>query len=154
MLDIQAVLTTRYPEFFARHRRTAHTLVRLLAFLFHESRFQQFTRQYPHLEGFDFIAETLRYFDFTLRIRDNERARIPASGRVIIAANHPIGSLDGLALLNLVHQVRPDVKVVANDLLAAVGPLHPVLLPVNNMGAAQPAAACGAFASTWNMTVR
>lgn len=133
MLNIQHVLETRYPSFFHKHATTARTLSRFLSFLFYESRFQQFGRDYPHLQGFDFVDATLRYFDFTLRLRDSERARIPASGRVVIAANHPIGSLDGLALLNLVRQVRPDVKVVANDLLTAIDPLHPVLLPVNNM---------------------
>ena len=134
MLEIQAFVEGRYPDFVRRHRRVSRTLVRFLGFLFYESRFQQFARDYPHLEGFDFIEQTLRYFDFTLRLTDRERSRIPATGRVVIAANHPIGSLDGLALLQLVHQVRPDVKVEANEMLDAVAPLHPVLLPVNNMG--------------------
>jgi putative hemolysin len=134
MIDIRQVLETRYPTLFQQHRRFATTLVRFLGYLFYQARFRQFAQDYPHLRGFDFVDETLRYFDFTLRIRDRERARIPASGRVVIAANHPIGSLDGLALLSLVRQVRPDVKVVANDLLSAVAPLEPVLLPVTNMG--------------------
>ncbi|MFU8765342.1 MAG: GNAT family N-acetyltransferase, partial [Haliea sp.] len=134
MIDIRQVLETRYPTLFQQHRRFAATLMRFLGYLFYQSRFRQFAQNYPHLRGFDFVEETLRYFDFTLRIRDRERARIPASGRVVIAANHPIGSLDGLALLSLVRQVRPDVKVVANDLLSAVAPLEPVLLPVTNMG--------------------
>jgi putative hemolysin len=134
MLDIQSFLETRYPDFVEQHTTTARTLVRFLGFLFYESRFQQFEKDYPHLQGFDFVEQVLHYFDFTLRLKDRERARIPASGRVVIAANHPIGSLDGLALLGLVRQVRPDVKVVANELLTAVKPLHPVLLPVNNMG--------------------
>lgn len=134
MIDIRQVLETRYPTLFQQHRRFATTLVRFLGYLFYQARFRQFAQDYPHLRGFDFVDETLRYFDFTLRIRDCERARIPASGRVVIAANHPIGSLDGLALLSLVRQVRPDVKVVANDLLSAVVPLEPVLLPVTNMG--------------------
>ncbi len=138
MLEIQAFLQRRYPTFAQRHQRTARTLGRFLGFLFYESRFQQFERDYPHLRGFDFIEQTLRYFDFTLRLTDRERARIPASGRVVIAANHPIGSLDGLALLQLVRQVRPDVKVVANEVLGAVKPLEPVLLPVNNMGGSTP----------------
>ncbi len=50
---------------------------------------------------------------------------IPASGRVIIVANHPIGSLDGLALLRLLGRIRPDVKIVANQLLAQLTPLRP-----------------------------
>ena len=134
MLNVQSTLEARYPVFFDRHRRTARTLSRFLGFLFYESRFQKFAEEYPHLEGFDFIDQVLRYFDFDLRLTESERARIPASGRVVIAANHPIGSLDGLALLNLVRRVRPDVKVVANDLLTAIAPLDPVLLPVVNMG--------------------
>lgn len=134
MLNVQRTLETRYPDFFERHRRTGRTLSRFLGFLFYESRFQQFAQDYPHLQGFDFIDQVLRYFDFNLRLTESERARIPASGRVVIAANHPIGSLDGLALLNLVRSVRPDVKVVANDLLATIDPLHSVLLPVVNMG--------------------
>lgn len=138
MIDIHQVLETRYPTLFRQHRRVATTLVRFLGYLFYQARFRQFAQEYPHLQGFDFVEETLRYFDLTLRIRDSERGRIPASGRVVIAANHPIGSLDGLALLSLVRQVRPDVKVVANDLLTAVAPLEPVLLPVTNMGGSTP----------------
>jgi putative hemolysin len=51
----------------------------------------------------------------------------------VIVANHPIGTLDGLALLHLVRKLRSDVKVVANQLLMEIKPLHDVLLPVNNM---------------------
>lgn len=134
MLNIHDTLETRYPDFFARHQRAATTLARFLGFLFYESRFQAFAERYPHLQGFDFVEQVLRYFDFNLRLTETERARIPSSGRVVIAANHPIGSLDGLALLNLVRSVRPDIKVVANNLLNTIRPLHPVLLPVVNMG--------------------
>ncbi|MEM6773458.1 MAG: GNAT family N-acyltransferase [Pseudomonadota bacterium] len=134
MLDVQHTLEARYPDFFDRHRRTAQTLSRFLGFLFYESRFQKFAEDYPHLQGYDFVDQVLRYFDFTLRLTESERARIPASGRVVISANHPIGSLDGLALLDLVRRVRPDVKVVGNDLLTTLDPLRPVLLPVVNMG--------------------
>jgi putative hemolysin len=138
MLNVEHILEERYPDFVNQHTKTASTLSRFLSFLFYESRFQQFGRDYPHLEGFDFVEAVLRYFDFTLRLREDERARIPATGPVVIVANHPIGSLDGLALLNLVREVRADVKVVANDLLAVLDPLKPVMLPVNNMGGNTP----------------
>tara|TARA_R110002110_G_scaffold406421_1_gene626301 strand:+ start:107133 stop:108884 length:1752 start_codon:yes stop_codon:yes gene_type:complete len=134
MMNVQSLLDERYPRLSQRNGKSYRTILVFLRLLFKESSLQQFQIDYPHLSGFDFIEQTLRYFDFSLRIQDKERARIPASGRVVIAANHPLGSLDGLALLSLIRQVRPDVKVIANDLLTAVQPLHPVLLPVNNMG--------------------
>ncbi len=42
----------------------------------------------------------------------------------MIIANHPIGSLDGLALLKFVSDIRPDVKAIANDLLMTIKPLE------------------------------
>lgn len=134
MLNVEHAIESRYPDLFKRHRRFAKTLSRFLSFLFFESRFERFAQEYPHLGGFDFVEQVLRSFDFNIRLTESERARIPSSGRVVIVANHPIGSLDGLALLHLVRGVRPDVKVVANELLTSIAPLHSVLLPVTNMG--------------------
>lgn len=134
MLNFQDVLTKYYPSFARRHQRSARVAGTLMAALFHQSRFEAFDRQHPGVRGFEFIEAALTFFDFAVRVRENERARIPTSGRVVIAANHPIGSLDGLALLHLIRQVRPDVKVVANSLLMEVEALHDIMLPVDNMG--------------------
>ena len=65
------------------------------------------------------------------------KERIPSEG-VVIIANHPIGSLDALALIKLVNEVRHDLKVVANEMLMAIEPLHDMLLPVNNMQGGTP----------------
>ena len=81
-----------------------------------------------------FVEQALGALDFDYRVSEAELENIPASGRVIIVANHPIGSLDGLALLRLLGRIRPDVKIVANQLLAQIAPLRPLLLPVDNLG--------------------
>jgi putative hemolysin len=104
-----------------------------LRMLFHEKEFQQFGEDYPHLTGLDFIEQVFNFFDFSYAVRHNERERIPVTGRLVIIANHPIGTLDGMALLKLVSEVRSDVKVMANDVLMAIQPLHEMLLPVDNM---------------------
>ncbi|WP_372625615.1 GNAT family N-acyltransferase [Arsukibacterium sp.] len=104
-----------------------------LSYLLHEQEFAAFGQQYPHLQGLDFVEQVLEYFNFSYSARDNEIARIPSSGKVVIIANHPIGSLDGLALIKLISDIRPDVKIIANQLLMSVSALHSLLLPVNNM---------------------
>ena len=131
MLAVKEILEQRYPRFFEEHQAAASALSRFLGLLFYEKRFQQFEHDYPHLKDFDFVEAVLRYFDFNLRLQERERSRIPDSGRVVIVANHPIGSLDGLALLNLVREVRPDVRVVANEVLSEIKPLGSLLLPVH-----------------------
>jgi putative hemolysin len=133
MLDFQHILEDYYPEFVRHRRRTANAIARLLNILFLQERFKQFEHKYSGLEGFDFVSAALTFFDFSIRLPESQKARIPATGRLVIASNHPIGSLDGIALLDLVRQVRIDVRVVANGMLMHLKPLHSVLLPVNNM---------------------
>ena len=134
MLNFQNIVQQYFPEFASRHSTIARIAGNILNFLFFQRRFEQFDREYPSSEGFDFVESALTFFDFQLRTRESERARIPATGKVVLVANHPIGSLDGLSLLHLIRQIRPDVKVVANNMLMQITRLHPVLLPVDNMG--------------------
>ena len=52
---------------------------------------------------------------------------------MVLVANHPIGSLDGPVLLRAVAAVRPDVKVVASQLLTYIEPLRNLFVPVDNV---------------------
>ena len=132
MINVEQVMAQNLPGLSTRpwlYKPLKSALRRLL----HEQDFVDFANRYPHLQGLEFVEQVLDHFNFRYAVRDNEVERIPVSGRVVIIANHPIGSLDGLALLKLVSDIRPDVKVVANQLLMALNPLHNLLLPVNNM---------------------
>ena len=102
--------------------------------LLHEREFQDFEQRYPHLRGLAFVEQVLAYFNVSYSVRDSEREHIPSQGRAVVIANHPIGSLDGLALIKLVCDIRRDVRVVVNSLLMTLDPLQPLLLPVDNMG--------------------
>lgn len=106
----------------------------LLSYLLHEKEFKEFGSRYPHLEGLEFIEQVFNFFDFGYKVLDHHKERIPVTGKVVIIANHPLGSLDGLALLKLVREVRPDAKIVANDWLMEVERLHSMFLPVKVMG--------------------
>ncbi|WP_286233009.1 lysophospholipid acyltransferase family protein [Thalassotalea sediminis] len=110
----------------------------ILKNLLHENKFQAFEKQYPHVTGFDFVEQGLSYLGISYSVRDNERENIPSHGRVVIIANHPIGSIDGLTLIKLIADIRRDVKVVVNSMLMALEPLQSLLLPVNNMGGKTP----------------
>ncbi|MCE2595407.1 lysophospholipid acyltransferase family protein [Motilimonas cestriensis] len=132
MFSVDQVVSQHFPQISNKpwlRKPVTYFLRRLL----HEKEFIEFGQLYPHLSGFDFIEKVLDYFDFSYRTTEREIERIPVAGRVVIVANHPIGSLDGLALLQFIHRIRPDVKVVANELLMSIKPLQPTLLPVNNM---------------------
>lgn len=133
MFSVDTLLAQHFPRLHGSPA-LAPLSKRALAWLFNEQVFQQFASRYPHLRGLDFVEQVLAQLDFDYRVSEAQLEHIPASGRVIIVANHPIGSLDGLALLRLLGRIRPDVKIVANQLLAQLAPLRSLLLPVDNLG--------------------
>lgn len=134
MISVECFLGSRFPGLEVSRPLFFKTLAVILKQLFHEKEFQQFENKYPHLGSLDFVEQVLDYFDFSFSVIDKERERIPLTGKLVVIANHPIGSLDGLALLKLISEVRNDVKVVANEILSSLKPLQPLLLGVDNFG--------------------
>ncbi|TOM60055.1 GNAT family N-acetyltransferase, partial [Vibrio parahaemolyticus] len=98
-----------------------------------EKEFNQFALNYPHLKGFDLIEQVMEYFDIRSEFAERDLENIPTQGPVVLVANHPIGSLDGLAILRAVATVRPDVKIVANQFLSYIEPLSSLFIPVDNI---------------------
>ncbi|MGA7399778.1 MAG: lysophospholipid acyltransferase family protein, partial [Candidatus Sulfotelmatobacter sp.] len=70
-------------------------------------------------EGFG-LEGLLAAMRVELHVNAADAARIPASGPVVVVANHPFGMLDGAMLAVLLTRVRPDVKVMTNYLLRDV----------------------------------
>jgi len=59
---------------------------------------------------------------------------VPETGGIYLTANHPLGGLDGCALIQVCLQKRRDLKFFVNDLLMQVEPLNPLFVPVNKHG--------------------
>ncbi len=122
MINVENLVRDNFPDGSVKKYFSA-PLVHWLRWLFHEKEFQKFGRTYKDSRGIEFVRDTLNYFDFQHTVDNTSLANIPRQGRVILVANHPIGSLDGLSLLQLIHSIRPDVKIVANQVLSKLGPL-------------------------------
>jgi len=133
MLNIEQSVVDKFPGFAGRSPLVRKSTLSLLRKLTREQEINAFLHEHQGQRGIDFIDRIFEYFNFSYSISQRERNNIPAQGKVVIIANHPIGSLDGLALLRLVSEVRKDVKIVANDMLMAFEPLHDLFLPLDNM---------------------
>lgn len=132
MFTVDQVVTEHYPALW--NSKLFNPVIRpFLQKILHEQAFNDFTAQYPYLKGIEFVEQVLDFFYFSYSVSDTDLSNIPSAGKVVIIANHPLGSLDGIALLKLIHSVRSDFKIVANDLLMAIPSLRPFLLPVKNM---------------------
>ena len=132
MIDIEKTVLEKSPEF--KKKLGGKQFISFLKKLTHEQEVNDFIASNQHFKGFSLLDKILEHFDFSYQIDNKSLDNIPAEGRLIIVANHPIGSLDGLATLKLIHSIRSDVKIVASRVLSLIEPLQDLFLSVNNLG--------------------
>ncbi len=92
-------------------------------------------RVYREIDGTvspsEFAAGVLNRLNVRYQANDADLSRVPRTGPVILVANHPFGILEGLILVALLSRVRPDVRILANSLLASVPEMRDALICVD-----------------------
>jgi putative hemolysin len=132
MISVERTFFEKFPHLAeGRARSFSQPVVELLRKVACEDRINRVLAELVPLTGFDFVERALERFRVSYRIAHTDRENIPAEGRVVIVANHPLGAFDALALLHLVGSVRRDVRILANDVLVQFAQLNALLLPVN-----------------------
>jgi putative hemolysin len=84
--------------------------------------------------GLPFVEAILKEFGVKAEIIDKRVVRDQLSGRLIVASNHPLGGLDGMALMHVLGKIRTDIIFPVNDLLMNVPGLRPLFIPINKHG--------------------
>lgn len=69
-------------------------------------------------DGPGLLDSSLNYLDAKLDISNqNNLIKIPNTGPIVFVANHPLGGLDGMLLTQMLLKIRPDLKVLTNEIL-------------------------------------
>ena len=128
-IDVDKVLRERLPKHYRYIPRFA---VRWLERTICQDRLNAILQQMAGKNSVDAATAALQEMDITIQATGLEE--LP-EGRYMFVSNHPLGGLDGLALISLLgnHYDRK-IKFMVNDLLMAVEPLRGVFLPVNKYG--------------------
>ncbi|MDC1382999.1 lysophospholipid acyltransferase family protein [Candidatus Puniceispirillum sp.] len=134
IIDVEAVLHQQVPSFQRCPALVGRLLIWGLRALVNEDRLNRFLQDNEYLNEFDFIDQVFDELNINYSVCHDDITNIPVSGRVMLVANHPLGGLDGLALLRLVGKVRRDVLIVVNKLLFSINSLNGILLPVDVFG--------------------
>ena len=90
---------------------------------------RRFERMGP-AEGQAFWKQALGIMGIDLRTPAEQIARLPATGPVIVVANHPHGLVDGMILAELIGRVRTDYKILTRSLLTGVQEIEQFMIPV------------------------
>ncbi|MBQ4833079.1 lysophospholipid acyltransferase family protein [Pseudoalteromonas sp. MMG010] len=132
MISVDEVIAAKLPQ-LENSPKLKDFVKKGLGYLLHEQEFVAFADTYPHLQGIEFVEQVLDELNFDTRYKSNQMENIPSEGKLVIVANHPLGSVDALALIKVLSNVRQDLKVVANRMLMSVTAMHSLLLPVDNL---------------------
>jgi len=95
------------------------------------SRINRFYEKHKNKKDVAFLNAILNEFQIDFEIPEEDLNRIPKEGSFITVSNHPLGGIDGVLLLKLLVEKRPDYKIIANFLLHRIEPLKPYVMPVN-----------------------
>jgi len=134
MVSVEAAIHSIYPAFREKPAYLAKPIVAVLKRLFHEKELNTFFEQHPE-RGLPFIESVLHHLDVSYTIDQKQIENIPAIGKLIVVANHPMGALDAFSLIHLLSRARQNskVRIVANQTLMQVPQLKDILIPVDNM---------------------
>lgn len=107
-------------------------VIRYLKRIIHQDELNDAIERYKDIMGLDFIELILNEFGASIVVEGIEN--VPKNGRYIIAANHPLGGIDGMALMKVIGKIRKDIMFPVNDLLMHVPNLKPLFIPLNKHG--------------------
>ena len=95
------------------------------------SKVNKIYKKHKDKKDLPFLNAILNEFQIEFEIPEEDLKRIPKNGHFITVSNHPLGGIDGILLLKLLLEHRPDYKIIANFLLHRITPLKPYVMPVN-----------------------
>lgn len=119
----------RLPSFIIK------SLVKILENIFHEKKFKEIYEINQHLFGLHFVDSMLENLNITYTVKPNELQNIPATGRLLVIANHITGASDAFSLVQLVANAREDKKIrlLVNGMLMGVTQASDIIIPVDNI---------------------
>lgn len=128
-IDIDKVLRSKNP---ALANVLPGFLLNYLKRIIHQEDINTFISTHKHLRNHEFVAAVMQEMGVKVKVSGLEN--IPLEGGCIVAANHPLGGLDGVGLMNVVGQRRPDIRFFVNDILLNLVNFGELFVGVNKHG--------------------
>lgn len=129
LIDLKKVISNKSPRLA---KLIPWFVLNYLRKIVHEDDLNDFVARKGHKRGLDFLFAILEEFGVNMVLIGKEN--IPETGRCLLASNHPLGGLDGIAFMAAVSQVRKDFIFPVNDILLSFDSMKEFFIPINKHG--------------------
>lgn len=108
-------------------------IIRLLERVVCQDQMNAFLEHHDKDNAYDFASNTVE-IAAQVKFEIVNEENVPVTGRYILVSNHPLGGIDGVALIAAMSKYRKDIRIPANDLIMQIEPLQDLLIPINKHG--------------------
>jgi len=129
LVDIEKALLEKNPKLY---KLLPCFLVNFLKKLIHQEDINQILNKLHDKNGLEFINLGLE--EMNVKTKSSGLENIPKTGGVIIVSNHPLGGLDGVAIIKEIGKIREDLHIMVNDILMQIKNFNPIFVPINKHG--------------------
>ena len=120
LIDIEALFASKNPGLL---KIIPGFVLSYLKRIIHQETINNYIYQHRDKQGLAFVEAILKEFRVKVEVADKRTPAerqgtiVPATGRYIVVANHPLGGLDGMALMQELGRIREDIVFPVNELL-------------------------------------
>lgn len=128
-IDVEKVIAGKNPRLL---KLLPGFVIKYLKRILHQERLNEIISRNKHKNGIEFIDAVLT--EFNVKIKVKGAGNIDPKKNYVVISNHPLGGLDGMALMLVLGRINPDIAMTANDFLMHIQNLKTLFVPVNKHG--------------------
>ena len=129
-IELDKVIAAKSPSL---QKKMPRFLMRWLNKLLHVDEINYYLYTYRDKFGPDF-TEAILTEALSVKIEVVNPQNIPQGVNPLLVGNHPLGGVDGMALINEIGKVRRDILFPVNDFLLYLPGLRSNFIPINKVG--------------------
>ena len=129
-IDIEKVINEKNPTLL---KILPRFLLNYIKRVIHQEDLNYQVNKHSHRYRYEFADAAMEVFGPKSEIISGEE-NIPKTGGIIMVANHPLGGLEAVALIQIMGKFRQDIRFFVNDILMAFKNFQDIFIPINTLG--------------------
>lgn len=128
-IDVEKVIAGKNPRLL---KILPGFVIRYLKRILHEERLNAGMARHRDKYGIEFLEAVLTELNAKIIVKSEQH--VDSAKNYVVISNHPLGGLDGMALMLVLGKMKPNIYMTANDFLMHIHNLKMLFIPINKHG--------------------